>query len=558
MKLALCALGASLVLGVLGDALLRATPWGLNVGLWVGSLAVAATGLIRWSRHPVGTVAGSVCWLALPALFFAFALAWRDSPTLNCLSGLGLLITLALAALRARTGQLAVAGIMEYTLGLCVAGIRAAVGIFPLASHDIQWKSPPCAGWSDKAKAVARGIALALPLLLLFGALFAAADAVFADIVRNLFDWRLDDLLDRLFLIAFWACVSGGFLRELLLRQQIPKAFGTHPDRAGTAAANGARGGRDHCPRLGMPAVSPSGGQRTPLAAESAPEPVVSLGIVEIGIVLGALNVLFLAFLLVQFRYFFGGAALVQATIGLTWAEYARRGFFELVTVAALVLPVLLLAHWLLRPERPAHERLFRMMAVALVGMLFLIMASALGRMRLYTQQFGLTELRLYTVAFMGWLAAVFFWFLATVLCGRRERFAFGALIAGLVAIALLHGVNPDAVIVRANTRRLEAAPAFDAWYAASLSADAVPALVAALPQMNTADGQQVASLLLSRWSSPERADWRTWNWARAQAWRLMGANREALQGMAEARQDRSQDRSGAFPTLDGENPPRH
>ena len=61
------------------------------------------------------------------------------------------------------------------------------------------------------------------------------------------------------------------------------------------------------------------------------------LGIVELGIVLGLLDVLFLAFVLVQFRYLFGGAELVQVSATLTYAEYARRGFFELVAVAALL-----------------------------------------------------------------------------------------------------------------------------------------------------------------------------------------------------------------------------
>jgi Domain of unknown function (DUF4173) len=66
---------------------------------------------------------------------------------------------------------------------------------------------------------------------------------------------------------------------------------------------------------------------------------VFSLGIVEIGIVLGLLDLLFLTFVVIQVRYLFGGAGRVAATAGLTHTEYARRGFFELVTVTALALP---------------------------------------------------------------------------------------------------------------------------------------------------------------------------------------------------------------------------
>ena len=53
--------------------------------------------------------------------------------------------------------------------------------------------------------------------------------------------------------------------------------------------------------------------------------------------------------MLVQFRYLFGGAALVQVSETLTYAEYARRGFFELVAVAALLLPIMLLLDWVAR-----------------------------------------------------------------------------------------------------------------------------------------------------------------------------------------------------------------
>src|SRR5205823_3431807 len=73
--------------------------------------------------------------------------------------------------------------------------------------------------------------------------------------------------------------------------------------------------------------------------------PLVSIGRIELVVVLGALDALFLAFVLVQFRYFFGGANLVETSATLTYSEYARRGFFELVYVAALVLPTLLVIH---------------------------------------------------------------------------------------------------------------------------------------------------------------------------------------------------------------------
>src|SRR5918992_4776786 len=86
-KLGLGVLGTALVLGSLGDWLLRATPWGVNVLLWVAVLAGAAVALSRWRRLEV---AGEGRWLVPVAVLFAAAVAWRDSPivaSLDVLAG---------------------------------------------------------------------------------------------------------------------------------------------------------------------------------------------------------------------------------------------------------------------------------------------------------------------------------------------------------------------------------------------------------------------------------------------------------------------------------------
>jgi hypothetical protein len=66
----------------------------------------------------------------------------------------------------------------------------------------------------------------------------------------------------------------------------------------------------------------------------------------------------------------------------------------------------------------------------------------------------------------------------------------------------------------------------------AGLSADAVPALIEALPAMGEPQRATVARTLLTRWSPPARRDWRTWSWGRTRAWRAVEANRSSLGGM--------------------------
>ncbi len=220
-------------------------------------------------------------------------------------------------------------------------------------------------------------------------------------------------------------------------------------------------------------------------------------------------------------------------TPGLTYAEYARRGFIELVMVAALVLPLLLALHWLLRKENPRHARIFSMLAGTQILLLFVIMASAVQRMRLYTEQFGLTEQRLYACAFMAWLAVVFVWFAATVLRGRRERFAFGAMLAGFLLIAALHAANPDSLIARTNLARGAEGKRFDVRYVSGLSADAVPDLVAYLPKLNQENGRILAATILKRWPPNGSRDWRTWNWSLRRAQKSVQSHAAMLQQMS-------------------------
>lgn len=155
-------------------------------------------------------------------------------------------------------------------------------------------------------------------------------------------------------------------------------------------------------------------------------------------------------------------------------------------------------------------------------------MASAFVRMRLYESEYGLTELRLYTTAFMGWLAVVFVWFAVTVLRGQRARFAFGAATAAFCLIFALHLLNPDAAIVRANLAHLQKGHAFDADYAVSLSADAVPILTAALPGLPVTVQGTIAAHLLPAWSQ-DKSDWRSWNFGRAGAFHAVQSHRADL-----------------------------
>jgi hypothetical protein len=613
-KLGLNILEAALLLGVLGDALLRETPWGLNVFLWTGAL-VAAMCALRARFGGPGSWRADGGWLLLPIGFFAAAFAWRDSATLKLLDGLALFVAFALLAWRARGRKIRLGRVGDYVLGLGHAAFDAMFASLPLVFRDVGWATIPRNGVMRHAWAAARGLVIAVPLLLIFCALLMAADAVFEGIMRQTFQLDANTLFSHFFLALVFAWMTGGFLRGMMLTEEKPRAASdvvpltytsiTGEDKRrhgapGTGAAHEAGanahrlspgsvvveggavaaadgesdvggvkpdggiggekpdvgiGGKSDGDAAGKPdedtggkpegfaggggvaGAQPDARERTVGATANTAQEAsssrqgFSLGAVEVGVVLGLLNVLFACFVVVQFRYFFGGAERVMSITELTYSEYARRGFFELTWVAGLVLPLLLGAHALLRKNSPAAGRVFRPLAGAQVALLFVIMASAVARMRLYQSEYGLTELRLYTTAFMLWLGLVFVWFAWTVLVrGERERFACGALVAAFVTAGLLHFANPDAYIVRANAAHARAGRSFDAAYAASLSADAVPALLSALPSLSRDERCAAARELSQRWTHNALAeDWRAWNFARRRARRTAATHRDAL-----------------------------
>jgi hypothetical protein len=320
------------------------------------------------------------------------------------------------------------------------------------------------------------GLVAAVPVAVVFGGLLMEADPVFDRLMTTALGAELDQLAGHGFAILAWTWLGAGALRLLLLRPA---------DRRDGVAA----GGR--------------------------------FGIIEVGTVLLLVDLLFLAFVAVQFRYLFGGAALVNELAGLSYAEYARQGFFQLVAVATLSLPLLLLADWALGRRDPASVGRFRLLAAVMLALLNVMLASALYRMRLYTAEYGLTELRLYTTAFMGWLVLVLGWFGATVLRGRRERFGFGSVAAGLFVLGALNLLNPDGLIAGTNLGRAGRGRAVDTAYFYSLSADALPAVRRALPRLGRADRCAVTTVIAERWRRELERHSR-WNIAFARAGRLL------------------------------------
>jgi hypothetical protein len=474
---------AGIAAGITGDTLLRAMPWGLNVTIGTAALVGAGVWLVR--RHGIKP-GPDAAWLAITALLLGAAFLRRDAETLAAFDVIALIVTLSLAAASLQGEWISNWYPFDFVRGVATATFGSIVGSLVLVFSDVQWRELPQSGRMRHVRGALLGVLIAAPLLIIFAALFASADQVFNTVLTNLFAFDMNSVITHTFFFIFWGALAAGYLRWAMLGRPV--------------------------------------GLQSPSAT-----PISS--IVPLATALGLLNLLFLLFVVVQLRYFFGGVTLVEETSGLTFAGYARQGFFQLVAASGLVLPVLLGADHLVRGGTAAQVRVFRQLAGLLLALLAVIMASALERMRLYVAAYGLSSDRLYATAFMILLIGIFGWFSWTVLRGIRHRFVFGALMQSFAVLAGLHLLNPDAFIVRTNLDRPVAERPFDARYATTLGGDAVPVLLDALPRLNVEDRCLVVSRLLGRWvdEGNEGADWRTWNWSRARARRLLHEQADAL-----------------------------
>lgn len=274
--------------------------------------------------------------------------------------------------------------------------------------------------------ALLRGLLLALPVVLVIGGLLGAADPVF----QSWFNLPL--MIQHLILVAIGAWCVLGLFRAARANEPVPSL-----------------------------------------------DPAPHLGTVEAASVLGALCALYGAFVAAQLVAITGGDHHVLATRGLTYAEYARQGFFQLLAAAGLTLVVLLV----LRACTDRANAAFVILAEVAVFLTLVVVAVALRRLALYESAYGLTILRLGSTAAALWIGFVFV-LLAVAIARRHASAGWLAPAVALSAVVFVAGwaaANPAAIVARVNVDRAAHGLRFDVDQAVALGADSVPALTAKL-----------------------------------------------------------------------------
>ena len=441
----------ALALGLAVEILFYGHPPGISFTLWaalcVGAVVVAGRiEAVRTSR--------SAWLLMIPALFFAAAVFFRQEPLTVFLSLLLTLFLLALLVRAFRFGQVGRFGWIDMAVAFLWVPIEAWLRPWSVAGEawgrTVRERGGRRIGFS-----ILRGILLALPVLVVFVALLSAADLVFGDYVEKALAWidlaKLADWTARAVVIL----VSALFLLGALVA-----------------------------------ALRDPGERR--LIGEDPPLLRPFLGFTETAIVLSLVVLVFLSFVAVQFAYLFGGQANIDAA-GYTYAEYARRGFGELVAVAFLALGMIYVLAMVTRLESPRKRAVFFGLCAAIVLLVGVMLLSAYQRLILYEQAYGFSRLRTYTHLAIAWLAVAFVVFLILLGLDRLRQLAPAALAIAAGFTMTLVWLNVDAFIVDRNARRYAQSGDLDAFYLSSLSADAVPRLVQLAQE---ADGQEEEALL--------------------------------------------------------------
>jgi hypothetical protein len=471
------ALGWSVDLFFYGKAL------GISVPLFVLLLIIALFSL-SWLEG----VRPAWCnlWLLVPLVFFATMVFVRANPFVTFLNVGVSLVLLGLVAYFYAAGRVERLGLVGYPIVLLLTMANALTQPPSLMSASATLKAAREQG-SRNLLPVVRGCLLALPVLAIFTWFLASADLIFADYLEDIL--HLEFLSDPL---------------ELLWRGVI--ILGVAWFLAGGLAYALSRG------RM-------SANENALEKALDSLAQAISLGFIEVTTVLILVDLLFLVFVWIQFTYLFGGQANVTLE-GYTYAEYARRGFFELLAVSVLTLGLILGLHRLVRCETGWQRRIFNGLSSLMVGLVLVILASAFQRLLLYEAAYGYTQLRLYSHVFMVWLAVTFVWLLATLWL-RPDRFAIGAFLAILGFVLTLNAINPDALIAERNLARYQATGKLDVHYLTTLSEDVVPALVLAMDQVTGDERERLSDHLRDRLGRMEEdTRWQSWPSLHLARWR--------------------------------------
>ncbi|MBD3311184.1 MAG: DUF4173 domain-containing protein [Candidatus Magasanikbacteria bacterium] len=258
-------------------------------------------------------------------------------------------------------------------------------------------------------KKVLTGVVIALPILVIFLSLFMGADAVFAETVEKIFDFRLPDQFVWRILRTFFITLIFSSLFYVLISKD--NVMGNKINKS------------------------------------------IKMDKTVVGTIFLLVNFLFFGFVLIQFKYLFAGSMDFVLESGYTFAEYARQGFFELAWVIGLA-AILLMFFYRSASDHGFHL-VIKILKVIFVLQVGVIAYSALKRMNLYQDAYGFTVLRLYVEWFIYFsMVILLFAAVSLVIENKFRTFLYSSMVLGVIALTVVSCINVDKMIANENVDR--------------------------------------------------------------------------------------------------------
>ena len=188
--------------------------------------------------------------------------------------------------------------------------------------------------------------------------------------------------------------------------------------------------------------------------------------------VLVMLNIVYLLFTVVQFKYFF-----VESVNNQTYSSYARQGFAQLMIVTLINWSVLLGTLKYVFPRSKTAKRVIQVLLSALIVFSGVMLASAFKRLGMYEDAYGFTVLRVLAHTMMLYLAVIFMYTFVRIWIERIALRHFYFLTA-LLFYTGLHIIQLDQLIVDKNIERYNETGKIDMYYLNQLSYTGVSGLI--------------------------------------------------------------------------------
>jgi hypothetical protein len=402
-KLVVLAFG--LIVALIYNWLFPSFRGGLNFLLFVFILTIAAI-ILQLIVNKKLFNAWSLLFV-VPILWFAVCVFIYNNDFVRSVAPIASLILLFLFYFWSGEGESAVNKIKNWWPIAALAGFFGDIlsSVFSAISGSVKVNS-------QKAGKIFLAIIILVPLVLVFIGLFANADLIFRQGLKDFFDFDVDghavwSVFRTIVLFFLFSGLFYAYLHKKRLSEEEKNDEAKFVEREGDN-----------------------------LIAE---------------IIVGVLNALFLVFIVIQLMFLFGGHEIVTK-YNITYADYVHNGFYQMVWIAVLVFVI---SYIMYRVDKKKKINFLKSATALLIVQTLVICASALKRILLYTDAYGLTQMRFLVGNFIVYVALILATLTLVILLRKHYRtFINAGFLISLLYLMLMSAINMQGFVAKINIDR--------------------------------------------------------------------------------------------------------